>query len=305
MVDHTLIVILGPTAVGKTELSLCVAEELGAEIISADSRQIYKEMEIGTAVPSSAERNRVKHHFIRNRSIYDYYTAGMFELDVLALLDQLFKEIRLAILIGGSGLYIHAVCHGIDALPKPDKKIRDQLNRLYKEEGLASLTSQLKDLDPESYQQIDLNNPKRVLKALEITLTTGRPYASFLTREKKARKFNYLKIGLNRDRNALYERINQRVDQMIEHGLIEEARRLYPDKHLNALNTVGYKELFDHFDGKTSFQEAVRLIKRNTRRYAKRQLTWFARDKEIAWFHPEESNRIIHFIHRQLSESNP
>ena len=304
MADHTLLVILGPTAVGKTEFSLCAAEAFGADIISADSRQMYKEMEIGTAVPSSEERNRVTHHFIGNKSIYDYYTAGMFELDVLALLDQLFKKKRVAILTGGSGLYIHAVCHGIDALPKPDKNIRDHLNKIYTEKGLESLINMLKDLDPVSYQKIDLNNPKRVLKALEITLTTGRAYASFLTRESKTRSFDYLKIGLNRERKALYDRINQRVDQMIENGLIQEARRLYPDNHLNALNTVGYKELFDYFEGKISFQEAVRLIKRNTRRYAKRQLTWFAKDKEITWFHPEERGKVLHFIQQHLSKYN-
>lgn len=300
MADNTLIVIVGPTAVGKTNLCLDLAQKLNTEIISADSRQIYKEMHIGTALPDDEALNKVTHHFIGVKSIHDYYTAGMFEMEVLDLLQKRFKEKKVMIMTGGSGLYINAVCNGIDALPQADAEIRNKLIKQYKEEGITSIRNQLKLLDPEAYQKIDLKNPKRMLKALEITLTTGKPYSSFLTRKKKTRPFHTLKIGLKRNRNELYERINKRVDQMIEQGLIEEARELYPHKNLNPLNTVGYKELFEYFDGTISLQEAIRLIKRNTRRYAKRQLTWFARDKEIEWFHPEASDRILHYIQTQL-----
>lgn len=300
MEQKTLIVIVGPTAVGKTDLCLTIARNLNTEIISADSRQIYREMKIGTAVPGEKAIQQVKHHFLGIKSIHEYYTAGMFELEVLDLLKDRFKEKDHMIMTGGSGLYINAVCNGIDALPKADTEIRHKLLRQYEEEGLKGIRNQLKMLDPDSYQTIDLKNPKRILKALEVTLTTGKPYSSFLTRQNKTRPFHILKIGLKRERNELYDRINKRVDQMIEEGLIEEARDLYPHKHLNPLNTVGYKELFDYFGGKISLEEAIRLIKRNSRRYAKRQLTWFARDKEIEWFHPENKDQIMHYIQKEL-----
>ena len=300
MSANTLIVIVGPTAVGKTDLCLTIARNLNTEIISADSRQIYREMKIGTAMPDNDTLQKAKHHFIGTKSIHEYYTAGMFELDVLDLLQKRFNRKQTMIMTGGSGLYINAVCNGIDALPKADTEIRHKLVKQYEEEGLKGIRNQLKMLDPDSYQTIDLKNPKRILKALEVSLTTGKPYSSFLTRQSKSRPFHILKIGLKRNRNELYNRINKRVDQMIEQGLIEEARELYPYKHLNPLNTVGYKELFDYFEGKISLEEAIRLIKRNTRRYAKRQLTWFARDKEIEWFHPENKDQIMHYIQKEL-----
>src|SRR6056297_1292444 len=262
MEQKTLIVIVGPTAVGKTELCLTIATNLNTEIISADSRQIYREMKIGTAVPGEKATQKVKHHFVGIKSIHDYYTAGMFELEVLDLLKDRFKEKDHMIMTGGSGLYINAVCNGIDALPKADTEIRHKLVKQYEEEGLKGIRNQLKMLDPDSYQTIDLKNPKRILKALEVTLTTGKPYSSFLTRQNKTRPFHILKIGLKRERNELYDRINKRVDQIIKQGLIEEARELHPYKHLNPLNTVGYKELFDYFEGKISLEEAIRLIKR-------------------------------------------
>ncbi|MBS3770302.1 MAG: tRNA (adenosine(37)-N6)-dimethylallyltransferase MiaA [Bacteroidales bacterium] len=302
MAGNTLIVISGPTAVGKTDLCINLAQKLHTDIISADSRQIYREMKIGTARPDEQTLNKAKHYFIGTKSIHDYYTAGMFELEVLDMLRQHFKEKETMIMTGGSGLYINAVCNGIDALPKADPEVRSKLVKQYEEGGIEGIRDQLKLLDPESYHNMDLKNPKRILKALEVTLTTGKPYSSFLTRQKKSRSFHILKIGLRRDRNELYERINKRVDQMIEQGLIEEARDLYPYKHLNPLNTVGYKELFDYFDGIISLEEAIRRIKRNTRRYAKRQLTWFARDKEMEWFHPEEKNKILKYIRSRLSK---
>ncbi len=302
MAGNTLIIIAGPTAVGKTDLCIDLAGKLDTGIISADSRQIYKEMKIGTARPDKETLQKVKHHFIATKSIHDYYTAGIFELEVLDLLQERFREKDTMIMTGGSGLYINAVCGGIDALPKADQQIREKLVQQYQEEGIESIRNQLKLLDPESYQNIDLKNPKRILKALEITLTTGKPYSSFLTRKKKKRPFHILKIGLKRNRQELYDRINKRVDRMIEEGLIEEARKLYQYKHLNPLNTVGYKESFDYFEGNISFEEAIRLIKRNTRRYAKRQLTWFARDKSMVWFHPDEEVQILDYIQNQRSE---
>jgi len=294
--SKTLIVLVGPTAVGKTQLCLDIAKKLDTEIVSADSRQIFKEMKTGTAAPDPEQLQAIVHHFVGSHSIFEYYTAGMFEIEALARLQEIFSRKDQVIMTGGSGLYIHAVCHGIDALPKVDPGVRKNLLDQYEQEGLEGIRQRLKRLDPQSYHQIDLMNPKRILKALEITLTTGKPYSGFLTRQKKQRPFRILKIGLNRNREELYRRINQRVDQMLEEGLLEETTQLYPYKHLNALNTVGYKELFSYFDGEISFREAIRLIKRNTRRYAKRQLTWFSKDTGIQWFHPQQSREIINYI---------
>jgi tRNA dimethylallyltransferase len=302
MKNKHLIVITGPTAVGKTSLCIELAEEFNTEIISADSRQMFREMKIGTAKPTEQELNRVKHHFIDHLSIHDFYTAGMFELDAIELLNTLFREKDQVILTGGSGLYIDAVCNGIDALPRVEPQIRNQLIRQYDEEGIESLRQSLKVLDPVSYNSIDLKNPKRLLKALEITIQTGKPYSSFLTKQKKNRWFGIIKIGLKRDRQELYGRINQRVDNMVEQGLAEEARELHNKKQFNALNTVGYKELFDYFDNKISYQEAIRLIKRNTRRYAKRQMTWFSKDPDMEWFHPENKEEIKSYIHSKISK---
>jgi len=292
----TLIAIIGPTGVGKTDLSIDIAQRLNTEIISCDSRQVYKELKIGTAVPTKSQLQKVKHHFIGTKSIYDYYNASMFEVEVLELLDTLFQSFDNVIMTGGSGLYINAVCNGIDDLPTIDHELRTELLERLKNEGVESLRMQLKMIDPDYYRQADTKNPKRILKALEVTLQTGKPYSSFLTNPKKDRNFRILKIGLQRDRDELYERINLRVDQMIKEGLVEEARSFYKEKHLNSLNTVGYRELFDYFDGSISLEKAIELIKRNSRHYAKRQISWFGRDNEIQWFHPDESEKIIEFI---------
>ncbi len=291
-----LIVILGPTGIGKTDLSIDIAKKFETEIISSDSRQVYRELKIGTAVPIDDQLKKVKHHFIGNKSIYDYYNASMFEEEVIESLNVLFKDFDYVVMTGGSGMYINAVCDGIDYLPTIDQKLRDDLIEKYKKEGIESIRLQLKMLDLVSYNKIDLKNPKRMLKALEVSIQTGKPYSSFLLDTKKKRDFNIIKIGLRRDREELYERINLRVDQMIEEGLIEEANRFYEDRHLNSLNTVGYKELFDCFAGNITEEKAIELIKRNSRHYAKRQISWFSRDKEIVWFHPENEDRIVEFI---------
>lgn len=294
-----LIVIPGPTGIGKTDLSIDIALEFNTEIISSDSRQVYKELKIGTAVPTDDQLKRVKHHLIGHKSIYDYYNASMFEMEVLDLLQKLFVDHDKVIMTGGSGMYINAVCDGIDELPDIDMEIRNDLITKHEKEGIESLRMQLKMLDPESYKKIDLKNAKRILKALEVSLQTGKPYSSFLLGNKKERNFEIVKIGLQRDRAELYERINLRVDQMVEEGLVEEARRFYKDRKLNSLNTVGYKELFEHFDGVITLEKAIELIKRNSRHYAKRQISWFARDKDIVWFNPDNFREIVNFIRSQ------
>jgi tRNA dimethylallyltransferase len=296
MNDKYLIVILGPTAVGKTRTAIEVARNLKTEIISCDSRQIYNELKIGTAVPSESELAEVKHHFIQNKSIYDYYNASMFEFEVMDLLDTLYGKYKYVLMVGGSGLYINAVCYGIDDLPAVDPGLRKELLEKYKTEGIESIRKQLKLLDPSYYAKVDLKNHKRILKALEVSLMTGRPYSSFLKNSKKERPFKILKVGLSVNREELYERIDKRVDRMIENGLQDEARQYYKDRNLNALNTVGYKELFDYLDNKITFEEAVRLIKRNTRNYARKQLTWFKKQKDITWFSPDETGKIIDYI---------
>ena len=294
--SKSLIVIVGPTGIGKTDLSIDIANDLKTEIISCDSRQIYSELKIGTAVPTENQLKRIKHHFIGAKSIYDYYNASMFEVEVLDLLNSLFLNYQNVVMTGGSGLYIDAVCNGIDDLPTIDQELRTELIQRLNNEGIESLRMQLKMLDPDYYKQADIKNPKRILKALEVTLQTGKPYSTFLTNPKRKRDFKILKIGLQRDRDDLYNRINLRVDQMLHDGLIEEAKLFYKDKHLNSLNTVGYKELFDCFDGTITLEKAIELIKRNSRHYAKRQISWFGRDKEIHWFHPDKKNEILEFI---------
>jgi tRNA dimethylallyltransferase len=294
-----LIVISGPTGIGKTDLSIDIALEFSTEIISSDSRQVYKELKIGTAVPSDDQLEKVKHHLIGHKSVYDYYNASMFEIEVLELLEKLFIDHDKVIMTGGSGMYINAVCDGIDELPDIDMEIRNDLIAKHEKEGIESLRMQLKMLDPESYKKIDLKNAKRILKALEVSLQTGKPYSSFLLGNKKERDFEIVKIGLERNRAELYERINLRVDQMVEEGLVEEARRFYKDRSLNSLNTVGYKELFEHFDGTITLEKAIELIKRNSRHYAKRQISWFARDKDIVWFNPDNFSEIVNFIRSQ------
>ena len=291
--DKRLIVILGPTASGKTELGIRLAEHLHTEIISADSRQIYKELKIGTAPPTAGQLKRAPHHFIGIKSIHDYYNASMFETEALSTLSKLFTAYDKVLMVGGSGMYINAVCSGIDDIPTVDPEIRSKLREQYEKEGIESLRIQLKMVDPVYYNSVDLRNPNRILKGLEISVMTGKPYSSFLSHRKKERNFKTLKIGISPDREILYERINRRVDEMIDHGLIEEARAMYSFRGLNALNTVGYKEIFAYFDNNISKDKAIELLKRNTRRFAKRQMTWFQRDKEIHWFEPEEENKIL------------
>ena len=291
-----LIVILGPTGVGKTRVAIKVAKKLKTEIISCDSRQIYRELRIGTAVPSDSELAEVKHHFIQSKSIYEYYNASMFEFEATDLLDKLFRNFKRVVMVGGSGLYINAVCYGIDELPTIDPGLRKELAEKYKNEGIESIRKQLKFLDPEYYSVVDLKNHKRILKALEVSIMTGRPYSSFLLHQIKERSFNIMKIGLSMERCELYKYINERVDRMIADGLLNEAKQYYKDRNLNSLNTVGYKELFDYLDNKITFENAIELIKKNTRNYARKQLTWFRKDRNIKWFNHDETDNIIEFI---------
>ena len=293
---NILIVLPGPTGVGKTDVSIDIAGYFNTEIISADSRQFYREMKIGTAVPDEDQLQSVKHHFIQFLSVKDYYSASIFERDVLKLLPELFKKNRIVLMTGGSTLYIDAVCNSIDDIPDVDPEIREKYTLMAREEGIESLRTALRILDPDHYSKVDLRNPKRIIRALEICETTGRPYSSFLTKQKKERDFSILKIGINRPREELYQRINLRVDRMIEKGLEEEAKSLTGLKDLNALNSVGYREFFEYFEGKISYEECIRLIKRNTRRYAKRQVTWWSRDNSIIWFHPDQKQEIIRYI---------
>lgn len=300
--NNTLIVIIGPTAIGKTSLGISLAKHFNCEIVSADSRQFYKEMSIGTAVPSTDELSQAKHHFIQHKSIKDAYTVGDFEKDALDTLDILFANNRYAILVGGSGLYVDAVVKGLDYFPEVHPDIRKKLQEEYEHNGIKSLQDQLKTLDPEHYNKVDLQNPHRVIRALEICLSSGQSYSSFLTNPKKERPFNILKIGLTADREVIYERINLRVDIMMKEGLLNEVKSLYAHKSLNALNTVGYKEIFKHLDGTWDLDFAVSEIKKNTRRFAKRQLTWFRKDSEIKWFdYQEESQSIIDYINKKTS----
>lgn len=302
--DKTLIVIVGPTGIGKTSLSIAVARQLKTEIISADSRQIYRELRIGTAVPDSQQLHTVKHNFIQSHSIHQYYNAAQFESEVIELLDTKFRVYNEIVMTGGSMMYIDAVCDGIDDLPKIDHELRKAVIDKYENEGLDSLRRILKKVDPDYYASVDLKNHKRIMHALEIYYLTGKPYSSFRTNTKQSRPFHVLKIGLNTDRQVLHERINQRVDQMVANGLVEEARSVYPHRSLNSLNTVGYRELFEHFDGATTEAEAIELIKRNSRRYARRQLTWFRKDESIHWFEPEQEKEVIEFIKKRLDKSN-
>jgi tRNA dimethylallyltransferase len=296
----TLIVLLGPTGVGKTELSLSLAAKFSSPILSSDSRQLYKDLKIGTAAPTSSDRQRIKHYFVGNLQLTDYYSASQFEEEAIALLDELFQTGDVVIMSGGSMMYIDAVCKGIDEIPTIDDTLRLELKELYDREGIDTIRQQLKILDPEFYNQVDLKNHKRLIHALEVCLMAGQPYSSLRTQTIKERPFRILKIGLCRNREELYERINRRTDLMMQEGLLEEARALYPFRHLNALNTVGYKELFEYFDGRCSLDFAVEKIKQNTRIYSRKQMTWFKKDKEIRWFHPDESEAIEAWIDRCL-----
>lgn len=291
-----LVVITGPTGIGKTSICADIAAAFNSPVISADSRQMYKEMKTGTSVPSNNELAKAQHFFVGNLSVGDYYNASMFETECLQLLKNLFKKNKIVFMTGGSGLYIDAVCGGIDELPSVDPELRNELAKQYKERGIAWLRSKLRKLDPEHYDIVDLRNPNRILKAVEISLMTGKPYSAYLTGTKKERPFKIVKIGLVIQRSHLYEIINARVDKMVRDGLVEEARKLYVYKHLNALNTVGYKEFFEYFEGKITYDKAIELIKRNSRRYAKRQLTWLARDNNIQWFNPTDREGITSYI---------
>lgn len=296
-----LIVLLGPTGVGKTTVSISISNHFNAPIVSADSRQFFKEMYIGTAAPTPEQLSLAPHYLVGHKSITERYSCGMFELEALELLNKIYVKHDTAMLVGGSMLYIDAVCHGIDNFPAPDSELRKSLEDQLNKEGIESLRAQLRLLDPEFYNQVDLKNPKRILKAVEICLQTGKTYSSFLTNPQKIRPFKMIKIGLKYPREVLYERINNRVDQMINQGLVDEAKSLYPHRHHNALKTVGYREIFDYFDGNISLEKAIELIKRNSRRYAKRQLTWWGRDKEITWFNPQDVDLIEDHIEEQLN----
>ncbi|MBO4720817.1 MAG: tRNA (adenosine(37)-N6)-dimethylallyltransferase MiaA [Prevotella sp.] len=294
--DKTLIVITGPTAVGKTRLCIDIAKHFGIPIINADSRQIYKELKIGTASPTDDERSEVKHFFVGTLSLEDYYSASLYEQQVLTLLDTLFTTYDYALMTGGSMMYIDAVCNGIDDIPTIDDETRKTMKRRLQEEGLENLCKELKQLDPAYYEIVDRQNPKRVVHALEICTMTGKTYTSFRKRERKQRPFRIIKIGLNRERQELYERINTRVDEMMKKGFLKEAEGLYSLKNSNALNTVGYKELFDYLEGRWTLEEAIERIKGNTRRYARKQLTWYKKDEQMIWFHPNQKENIINYI---------
>jgi len=295
-----LIVVVGPTAVGKTTLSIQLAQQFKAEIISADSRQFYREMNIGTAKPTQEELSSAPHHLVNHLSIHDDYSVGQFEKEASVLLDQIFKKQRIAILVGGSGLYVDALCHGLDEFPSIDIKFREELNLLFKEEGILPLQEQLAEKDPDYYQVVDQQNPQRLIRALEVIMSTGKTFTSFRKRKKIERPYDVLKIGLRAEREEIYDRINQRMDLMIDQGLFEEAESLFAYRELNALQTVGYQEIFGYLEGEYDKEEAIRLLKRNSRRYAKRQLTWFNRDDSIHWFEPSDTEEILSLIEQKI-----
>lgn len=296
----TLIVLIGPTGVGKTELSLKIAEHCHTEIISSDSRQLYADLKIGTAAPTPEQLKRVPHHFVGTLQLTDYYSAARYEEEVMEKLKELFHTHSSVVMTGGSMMYIDAVCKGIDDIPTIDSDTRELMLKRYEKEGLEALCAELKLLDPEYYAQVDVKNPKRVIHALEICYMTGKTYTSFRTRSQKKRPFNILKIGLRREREELYERINRRVDLMMEEGLLEEAKRVYPYRSLNSLNTVGYKELFKFLDGEWELPFAIEKVKQNSRIYSRKQMTWFKRDADITWFHPDQETEIMTFINNHL-----
>lgn len=296
----TLIVLIGPTGVGKTELSLRIAEHFKTHIISSDSRQLYADLKIGTAAPTPEQLRRVPHHFVGTLQLTDYYSAAQYESEVLAVLDDLFKQHNVVLLTGGSMMYVDAICKGIDDIPTVDAETRELMLQRYEQEGLEQMCAELKLLDPEYYKTVDLKNPKRVIHALEICHMTGKTYTSFRMQQKKERPFHIIKIGLTRDRAELYERINRRVDLMMEEGLLEEAKAVYPYRHLNSLNTVGYKEIFKYLDGEWELPFAIEKIKQNSRIYSRKQMTWFKRDKDILWFHPDQEEEILACLHSKI-----
>jgi tRNA dimethylallyltransferase len=296
----TLISIVGPTAVGKTALTLELGRQFNTEIISADSRQFYKELNIGTAKPSQEELNQVPHHFINSHSIQDTFSAGDFEKDGLAKIDSLFQRHDLLLMVGGSGLFVNAVIEGLDDLPRPKEGLRELLNQNYKEKGINFIRERLSKIDPVYYKAVDISNPQRMIRAIEVFETTGIPFSIWRKNNKKERNFRTLSIGLNIERNLLYDQINQRVDDMINNGLLKEVETLLPFKEYSPLKTVGYTELFDYIDGKYTLEEAVAKIKQNTRKYAKRQLTWFRKNQNTVWFNPNEIPAVINYIESNI-----
>jgi tRNA dimethylallyltransferase len=305
MDKKTLISIVGPTAIGKTSLAIAVAKHFNTGIISADSRQFYKEMSIGTAVPTKEELEAASHYFVQHKSIFDEYSVGDFEREAIDLLGKLFLDNEVVVMVGGSGLYTDAVVRGLDKFPEVDSSIRKELNKIFKVEGLGTLQTQLRTLDPEYAQIVDLDNPHRLIRALEICIGTGKPYSSFLSRDRPRRFFEVLTIGILADRNIIYDRINRRVDQMMELGLLAEAESLKDNKERNALQTVGYKELFAYFDGKWDLATAVSEIKKNTRRFAKRQLTWFRKNEDVIWVkYDDPTISILETIKNQLDTNS-
>jgi tRNA dimethylallyltransferase len=296
----TLIVVVGPTAIGKTTLAIDLAQHFQTEILSADSRQFFKEMEIGTAKPSAAELASAPHHFINSHSVDTLFSTGDFENQALELLETLFQKHDTVIMVGGSGLYIDALCNGLDTLPDIDLKVREGLNDRFAHEGISFVQDLLREYDPEYFKKVDQSNPQRMIRGVEFFLSTGQKLSSFLTSTKKQRPFNIIKIGLNTDRPVLYERINNRVEQMLHRGLVEEVKSLQSFRAYNALNTVGYSEIFDYLDGNASLQEAVDKIKQNTRRFAKRQLTWFRKDGTTAWFEPNQTAEVIQYLEEKI-----
>lgn len=299
--SKTLIVIAGPTAAGKTALAIQIAKHFKTEIISADSRQFYREMSIGTAKPSKEELAAVRHHLIDSHSIKDFFSVGDFEKEVINLLNKLFKSHDQVVLVGGSGLFINAVCNGFDELPVASEETRTRLNQLLSEKGIEHLQEKLKKADPEYYEEVDIKNPQRLIRALEVFETSGKPFSSFRTNIPKKRNFNIIKLAISPNRERLYEQINLRVDQMLENGLLKEVEGLKEYRHLNALNTVGYSEIFEYFDGRLSEEESIDKIKQNTRRFAKRQLTWFKKSEDIHWFDPKDSGSILNYIDDAIS----
>lgn len=296
MSSKRLLVVVGPTGSGKTDLSIRLARHYAAPILSTDSRQVYRGMPIGTAQPSDDQLQAVEHHFIASHDLKDNLNCGEYETQALERLEKLFADHDYVVAVGGSGLYVRALCEGMDDLPQADESLRAELSRRLETEGVGGLAEQLRELDPAYYEVVDRSNPARVVRALEVCLQTGRPYSEQRTGKRRRRPFEIVKIGVDLPREELYSRINRRVDQMLADGLEAEARALYPYRELNALQTVGYREFFDYFDGRTSYDEAVELIKRNSRRYAKRQLTWFRRDPEVRWFRPDDDAAMINYI---------
>lgn len=298
----TLLVLIGPTGIGKTELSLRLAGLFHTCIVSADSRQLYADLKIGTAAPTAEERTRAEHHFVGTLKLTDYYSAAQYESDVMQLLDRLFRMHDTVLLTGGSMMYVDAVCKGIDDIPTVDEETRCTMLRKYEEEGLEQLCAELRLLDPDYYRIVDRKNPKRVIHALEICYMTGRTYTSYRTRQAKERPFRIVKVGLTRAREELYDRINRRVLRMVDEGLVEEARRVLPYRHLNSLNTVGYKEMFRYLDGDWTLDFAIEKIQQNSRIYSRKQMTWFRRDEEIRWFHPDQEDEIVAYIRQRIEE---